>query len=146
VRTPCQDAPEAWVGEDIKLRAEAAKLCLTCPALEWCKAETELIRPVHGVFAGRDYSRRSATADLTQCARVGCDGEFQQAGVGMPRRYCSDRCRYIAVGQHPITHGTEGGYQTHKRRGEQACDSCKAAANRAKRERERLARERKAVA
>lgn len=143
MRTPCQDAPEAWVGEDIKLRAEAAALCLTCPALDWCKKHTAEFKPEHGVWAGRDYSRRSATADPIPCARNGCDNEFEQAAVGAPRRYCSDRCRYIAVGQQPITHGTEGGYQTHKRRGEQACQACKSAANRVKRERERLARERK---
>jgi hypothetical protein len=137
VKTPCQADPEAWLGEDIKLRAEAAAACLTCPALEWCKTETARVLPVHGVWAGRDYSSRSATATPAVCALRECDVEFQQASVGPPRKYCSEHCRYLARGPQPIRHGTEGGARTHQRRGEPSCAACNEAARLAKHERER---------
>jgi hypothetical protein len=139
VKTPCQVDPEMWLSEVMSERAEAARACLSCPAFDWCKAEAMKIKPDHGVWAGRDYSKRSATGDLTKCARPGCDGEFQQASVGAQRRYCGPRCRYLASGPRPIEHGTEGGARTHYRRGEKPCADCAAAQLRAGRERDRRA-------
>ena len=53
------EAPEAWVGKDARLRAEAAETCRTkCPVLEQCKAGIHpFTKPGpddHGVWAGRD--------------------------------------------------------------------------------------------
>jgi len=59
MRTPCQEAPEAWVGKDAKLRAEAARTCRTaCAFLAQCEAGifpfTKPGPDDHGVWAGRD--------------------------------------------------------------------------------------------
>ena len=56
VKTPCQADPEAWVGDDPALRAEAAEACHWCPALEACRRAADAGREQWGVWAGQDRS------------------------------------------------------------------------------------------
>ena len=94
MRTPCQEAPEAWVGNDPNLRAEAASECDTCPLLEACRREAEAFQPVWGVWAGVDYTppeRSRKTAQVLWCQNRECGAPID--GAGTRRRFCDDRCR-----------------------------------------------------
>jgi hypothetical protein len=54
VHTPCDDDPEAFVGEDLGRRLVAAKACGLCPALVPCGAFATLNRERLGVWGGSD--------------------------------------------------------------------------------------------
>ena len=145
MRTPCQDDPELWVSDFPDLRVEAVKGCTACPVLAECRAGM-FGKPGpgdFGVWAGVDYSRESVTAvsPFTECAREGCTNTFTQPRVGKRRVYCSKACHHVATGPKPISHGTQGGYRTHQRRGEKPCESCAAAYVVARSERRRKRKE-----
>ena len=116
MRTPCMEAPEAWVGKDANLRAEAANVCKTaCPVFEQCKAGTfPFIKPGpddHGVWAGTDYSADTikptaatnsvSNAQTKECVACGVTvtRDKQNAHDWARLRYCSKKCysKTIAV-------------------------------------------------
>ena len=78
----------------------AKALCRACPVREQCLAVALERGEVHGVWGGlsakerRKYRRQH--------------GLLRKPG-GQPQ---------------PINHGTNGGYHTHRRRGQQPCDAC----------------------
>lgn len=51
---PCVTEPDAFTSPHHEIRAGAARLCLTCPALEDCRAFADLNRERAWVWAGRD--------------------------------------------------------------------------------------------
>ena len=53
---PCRDAPEAWVGDDAQLRAQAVIDCMSCDFLNSCRTDAEANQPEFGVQAGVDYT------------------------------------------------------------------------------------------
>lgn len=54
----CHGAPDTWLSEDADTRAEAARWCAPCIVLDLCEAAARELRPTHGVFAGRDWTKR----------------------------------------------------------------------------------------
>ena len=102
-RTPCQEDPEAWVGDDAKLRAQAAIECLTCPMLKVCAAAAFNETPEFGVWAGVDYTpaaskpgpKPSSKFEPKNCAE--CDRTFERTYHSSTQwesqRFCSNRCR-----------------------------------------------------
>lgn len=100
--TPCQEEPEAWVGDNDKLRAEAAKECATCPVLTECQ-RTMFGADKFGVVAGVDYgtkgnpTARSYTPrpeEFKEC--VVCHDTIRRGKRGRAdwekMRYCSKKC------------------------------------------------------
>ena len=85
------EAPEAWVGKDANLRAEAANVCKTaCPVFEQCKAGTfPFIKPGpddHGVWAGRDLTNEEAAVQGRACAVC---GKVNRSATGQHPRKCA---------------------------------------------------------
>ena len=100
----CVSNPEPWVCDDDQLRSEAARECLTCPALEACRRAVEDDPSLRfGAIAGVDYGTAQKpkdtsvapaddTRECAQCgtvfARVHKEAEARWAG----RRFCSNQC------------------------------------------------------
>lgn len=88
MRTPCMEAPEAWVGKDDQLRAAAANDCRTkCPVFEECKAG-KFGTPGpddHGVWAGTDYTRTGGDVVGRPCAVC---GKVNRSATGYHPRTC----------------------------------------------------------
>jgi hypothetical protein len=67
--TPCELNPEAWVGDDVHLRLDAARRCGTCPILDQCRTRPA---PDFGVQAGTDYTPRTPKRPfVTNCNACG---------------------------------------------------------------------------
>lgn len=103
MRTPCQESPELWVSEFLDARREAAAACDHCPAFDWCAREIIWIKPTHGIFAGKDYSKVDALANTPKARRrrVGEPAPeklCEECGAGYARSYHSssqwERARY----------------------------------------------------
>lgn len=105
--TPCQEAPEAWVGDNDKLRAQAAKECAACP-IDMFRACQKLAKETpFGVLAGVDYGTTIKSAARIQAARdnpiaedikecESCGGTIRRGNAGKAdwtkRRYCTRKC------------------------------------------------------
>jgi Transcription factor WhiB len=57
VRPPCGDDPDTWMSDDKTERADAARLCQSCPLIVTCADYADAIHPTHGVWGGRDLTR-----------------------------------------------------------------------------------------
>ena len=106
--TPCQAYPEAWVTDDDRVRAEAAKECAKCPLkmFEACQKLAK-VEPF-GVMAGRDYGTTIKSAariaaqlnapdlaeDVKECEQCGITIRRGNASKGDwdKRRYCTRKC------------------------------------------------------
>jgi WhiB family redox-sensing transcriptional regulator len=142
---PCETSqnPNAWMSDDASERAWAARECTGCERLTQCLTGALERNEMFGVWGGRDLTRNTKGGRLQPapevCQRVGCAAPLTQKSSGPPRKFCSERCSALSR-QKPITHGTQGGYRMHRRRGEDACDPCLQAQQLAKaRSRERAA-------
>jgi len=99
--------------------SDAAKaVCHSCPVEMTCLEEALTNREPHGVWGGLDPMERTSL---------------------LRREY-----RARAKLERPISHGTEGGYRTHHRRGDDPCLACSTAAN-AAHERRKAQRAQKAT-
>lgn len=78
----------------------AKALCRACPVREQCLADALERGEVHGVWGGLSVKERRKYRRQ--------HGLLRKPG-GQPQ---------------PINHGTNGGYHTHRRRGQQPCDAC----------------------
>lgn len=94
MNTPCQEAPEAWVGNDDKLRAEAANDCRTkCPVFAECLAGA-FGKPGpddHGVWAGTDYVNGKPVVVTQACANCGIQVGRSDA------KFCSRECYWASM-------------------------------------------------
>lgn len=99
--TPCQEAPEAWVGDDHKLRAQAAKDCARCPLHMFAACQRLAAVDPFGVMAGIDHGVkfRKATstpniADIKECEECGTTIHRGKRGKGdwLKLRYCGSAC------------------------------------------------------
>ena len=101
-------------GEDAD---EAKRICAGCTVRRECLIYALANNERHGIWGGtsRRERRKLTVAAITNKPLP-------------PVRYFTDvivarRARPLP----PINHGTYGGHQAHRRRGEEACDACKAA-------------------
>ena len=78
----------------------AKALCRACPVREQCLADALERGEVHGVWGGLSVKERRKYRRQ--------HGLLRKPG-GQPQ---------------PISHGTNGGYHAHRRRGQQPCDAC----------------------
>jgi len=123
-RAACLDEdPELFfpvgAGEAYQPQIDDAKaVCARCPVKKVCLEWALDTRQGFGVWGGLDEDER----------------------VSLLRR----EYRARAKRERPIKHGTEGGYRTHHRRGEDPCSACSTAAN-AAHERRKAQRARKAA-
>lgn len=103
MRTPCQEAPEAWVGDDQDLRAEAAEECLSCEFFVACQRAAESVKPKFGVWAGVDYTPkngrpRGVRAKTAKQERLceWCEETFLRGKLSArqwkARRFCGHDC------------------------------------------------------
>lgn len=101
MKTPCQDDPESWVGNDATLRAQAALECLTCPMLDACRRAVEADPSLRfGVMGGVDYGEpvRKPTRtvpEVKECAWCGKEIELRSSkrrADWVKQRFCSRRC------------------------------------------------------
>lgn len=104
---------EAWFPDPSDQRAtyDAIKLCDSCPVRQECLDDTMRIEAGLGKI-----SRVGIFGGLTPAQRFNLErkgGDTSIRPPGRPRR--------------PIRHGTFNGYKTHRKRGEEACDECRAA-------------------
>jgi len=95
---PCREAPEAWVGDDAQLRAQAVIDCMSCDFLDSCRADAEKSPPEFGVQAGVDYTpvRRSSKAGHSKVCAM-CGGGFarnakESLAQWAARESCSRSC------------------------------------------------------
>jgi hypothetical protein len=65
--TPCQSDPASWFADQAHRRAEAARACAWCPALQPCATYAAANNERHGVWAGvdRELKRESRLAQDT---------------------------------------------------------------------------------
>ena len=101
MRTPCQEAPEAWVGTDADLLAQAAKDCHTCPVYAACLAG-KFGTPGpddSGVWAGVNYVNGKPVDTQPQRKCDGCgNGAVRRADA----RFCSPRCYWNSRMNHDV--------------------------------------------
>lgn len=127
--TPCQTSTnrDAWTSDNATERAWAARECAGCEWLAQCGLGALERTETFGVWGGRDLTRNTKGGRLQPapevCQRSGCAVSLTQTKSGPPRKFCSERCSSLSR-QKPITHGTQGGYRAHHRRGEDACEQC----------------------
>lgn len=67
--TPCQEAPEAWVGDNDRSRAEAARECAKCPLHMFAACQKLARIEPFGVMAGVDYGTTIKSAARVQAHR-----------------------------------------------------------------------------
>jgi hypothetical protein len=77
-------------------------VCHACEVMMFCRAEGDAIESL-----GSTYGVRGGETETVRIRRR--TAEWKAGNVRTPR---------------PINHGTAGGYQTHRRRGEPACEQC----------------------
>lgn len=114
--TPCQTNPEAWVGDDDRTRAQAARECAKCPLTMFAACQKLAKVSPFGVLAGRDYGTTIKSAARIQAAHdnpIAEDvKECEACGVTIRRgnrdtadwvklRYCSKKC----YGSTMVVHG-----------------------------------------
>jgi WhiB family redox-sensing transcriptional regulator len=80
----------------------------------------------------RGESVRELKAICAECPVIDPCREYgisEKHGIwgGLSERERRTLRRDVAKGPREIRHGTQGGYDTHRKRGEDACDACKAA-------------------
>ena len=106
--TPCQTNPEAWVGDDERTRAHAARECSKCPIRMFAACQKLAKVDPFGVLAGRDYGTTIKSAariqaeldappiaeDVKECEACGSTirrGNRDNADWAK-LRYCSKKC------------------------------------------------------
>jgi hypothetical protein len=98
MRTPCQEAPEAWVGDDRDLRAQAARDCIGCHRFDDCRNDAEANPPASGVMAGVDYTKSRKVGRPRTAFRVCalCGIEFHKGMLSSKqwaaRKFCGRGC------------------------------------------------------
>lgn len=115
--TPCMKAsPELFFATADRLVARAKTTCGSCqfrdPCLAWA-----LEQGMEGVWGGTDDDERAAIR--------------KRHGI-KPRRP-----GFSQLEHRDFTHGTESGYKSHRRRGEDPCIACKEGSRRAGADREK---------
>jgi hypothetical protein len=80
----------------------ALAVCRACEVMMFCRAEGDAVESL-----GSTFGVRGGETESVRIRRRAA--EWKAGKIRAPR---------------PINHGTEGGYQTHRRRGEPACDAC----------------------
>jgi len=107
-RATCRTVPIAdrdrlffpGVGAPSKDRAEALAMCAVCPVREECLDHALQVPEKYGIWGGTSERQRRVLR--------------RQLGISGQQRK-------------PIGHGTDRGYEQHRRRGENACAACLAA-------------------
>lgn len=96
--------------------ARMKQLCARCPVITKCARFAVATDARYGVWAGQklEWSR-------ARDVRLGGLAELANVPVPPNGAYGPDAKR--------VEHGTPGGYQSHHRRGEPACDACRIARN-----------------
>lgn len=105
MRAACRGMPTRMFfpsEHDNATTSAAKKVCAVCPVGAECRTAG---RYEAGIWGG--VGEKSRSHDVTDIPR--------------PHR--------VDVWHRPITHGTDADYMAHRRRGEDACDDCKAAHN-----------------
>jgi len=123
----------------------AFSLCSGCPVRDACltaamSAEEGLSANLRfGMFGGMTPSDRALSdipVELSQAARLEIRAaSAKRAATAQRIRRAAKRATMPPTLPADIQHGTEGGYTTHRKRGEDACDDCKAGKARAQRDR-----------
>jgi hypothetical protein len=99
MKTPCQDDPEMWVSDQLDARVQAASICISaCPKdmQRACAALAIETKPKLGVYAGRDFTKRTPTARPTKKCE-GCQRPYERhpsegREAWTSRRFCSRKC------------------------------------------------------
>lgn len=115
--TPCQDEPEAWVGDNDTARAQAARECARCPLDKFAACQRLAKIDPFGVMAGRDYGTTIKSAarieaianaqplpeDVKECEA--CSDTIRRGNRDkadwVKLRYCSKKC----YGSTMVVHG-----------------------------------------
>ena len=61
-RPPCGGSSDAWMSEDHRQRAAAARRCSGCPVIALCAAVATEVKASFGVWAGTDRTPTSRKA------------------------------------------------------------------------------------
>lgn len=95
---PCKGKTELFF--DIELKAEAKKICRTCPVFSQCRQYASIYKPRFGVWAGKTYYEGKAwgrgnhhvKSPVLEIICRNCGEIFETSN---PRGvYCSSACRY----------------------------------------------------
>ena len=100
--------PDLFTSRGAEDVAAARAICATCPVKAAC-LQAALESGASGVWGGTTKAERASM-------------EVRKSPEHNPRVV-------HARGGRPINHGTVGGYATHRKRREDACDECRAAVN-----------------